>query len=264
MATADCGLGSGEWRFELRWMRRFVARQSAITNPQSAISSRHSPLAQSPIDNACYLPAIIEPLSRSQALNEELCRAGRRFDVRGWVLGTSGNFSAVIDRDPLRLAITPSAAFKGELIPEEMLEIDDRARPVGGAGGRRPSAEAMLHVEIVRARGAGAVLHTHSIWSALVSERHAAAGGLAIEGYEMLKGLEGVRTHEHREWLPIVENDQDIPRLARAARLELDRHPGAHGFLIRRHGLYTWGENLTQAIRHVEILEFLLESVGRQ
>ena len=126
-------------------------------------------------------------LSRSHALNEELCRAGRRFDVRGWVLGTSGNFSAVIDREPLRLAITPSAAFKGELTPDVMLEIDERAEPVGDAGGRRPSAEALLHVEIVKARGAGAVLHTHSIWSTLVSERHAAEGGVAIEGFEMLK-----------------------------------------------------------------------------
>jgi len=72
-----------------------------------------------------------------------------------------------------------------------------------------------------------------------------------------------VRSHEHREWLPIVDNDQDIPRLARIAREQLDRHAAAHGFLIRRHGLYTWGTDLRQAIRHVEILEFLLESVGR-
>ena len=57
---------------------------------------------------------------------------------------------------------------------------------------------------------ADAVLHTHSIWSTLLSDRHAAAGGLAIEGYEMLKGLEGVATHEHREWIPILENDQDM------------------------------------------------------
>ena len=62
-----------------------------------------------------------------------------------------------------------------------------------GTGTGRPSAEARLHVEIVRARGAGAVLHTHSMWSTLLSDRHAARAGFAIEGYEMLKGLEGVR-----------------------------------------------------------------------
>ena len=207
---------------------------------------------------------IIGALSRSPGVNDELCRAGRRFDARGWVLGTSGNFSAVIEQEPLRLAITPSATWKGDLTPGDLLVIDDRAQIVGGAGGRRPSAEALLHVEIVRARGAGAVLHTHSVWSTLLSERHAAAGGLAIEGYEMLKGLEGVRTHEHREWLPIVENDQDIPRLARDVRATLDRHPDAHGFLIRGHGLYTWGGSLPEAVRHVEILEFLVETTWRK
>ena len=30
----------------------------------------------------------------------------------------------------------------------------------------------------------------------------------------MLKGLDGVTTHTHREWIPIVANDQDMTRLA--------------------------------------------------
>ena len=191
-----------------------------------------------------------------------LAEAGRRFDARGWVPGTSGNFSAVITRDPLRLAITASGAWKGDLTAAEILEMDadGNAAP---AGAPRPSAEARLHLEIVRVRGAGAVLHTHSLWSTLLSDRHAAAGGLAIEGYEMLKGLEGVATHEHREWIPILENDQDMVRLAGRVRDTLDRHPACHALLLRRHGLYTWGETLSQAVRHVEIAEFLLEASGR-
>jgi len=118
-------------------------------------------------------------------------------------------------------------------------------------------------VTIVQAVGAGAVLHTHSVWSTIVSEAHAAAGGLAIEGFEMLKGLEGVTTHEHREWLPILANDQDLDRLAAVVRTALATHPEGHAFLLHRHGLYTWGRDLQEATRHVEILEFLLEVVGR-
>ena len=193
---------------------------------------------------------------------QQLAEAGRRFDARGWVLGTSGNFSAVVARDPLRLAITPSGAWKGALAPDQMLEIDADGN-VADPGSARPSAETRLHLEIVRGRGAGAVLHTHSIWSTLLSDRHAAAGGLAIEGYEMLKGLEGVTTHEHREWMPILENDQDMTRLAVLVRDTLVRHPACHAFLLRRHGMYTWGETLAQAVRHVEIVEFLLEACGR-
>jgi methylthioribulose-1-phosphate dehydratase len=193
---------------------------------------------------------------------DQLAQIGRRFDGRGWVLGTSGNFSVVLNREPLRLAITASGASKGDLTPNQILEIDGECT-VMGAASAGPSAEAQLHVEIVRTRGAGAVLHTHSMWSTLLSDRHAGREGLAVEGYEMLKGLEGVRTHEHREWIPVLENDQDIPRLAGRVREVLLDQPRCHAFLLRRHGMYTWGETLPQAVRHVEIVEFLLEAVAR-
>jgi methylthioribulose-1-phosphate dehydratase len=192
----------------------------------------------------------------------QLQSVGSSFYARNWVLGTSGNFSVVTTRKPVRLLITASGAHKGTLTPRDFLTIDARARPVGRTS-RKPSAEAQLHVEIVGRRGAGAVLHTHSVWSTILSDRHASAGGLAIEGFEMLKGLEGVATHAHREWVPILENDQDMTRLAGVVRETLDAHPAAHAFLLRRHGLYTWGRTLAEAERHVEILEFLLETIGR-
>ena len=192
---------------------------------------------------------------------EQLAEVGRRFDARNWVLGTSGNFSVVLGRDPLRLLMTRSGVSKGSLTNDAVLEVDaDGASLQPGA---TPSAEARLHIEIVRARGMGAVLHTHSIWSTVLSDRDAPAGGVAITGYEMLKGLEGIVTHEHREWIPILENDQDMVRLSGRVRDTLDRHPACHALLLRRHGLYTWGETLSQAVRHVEIVEFLLETSGR-
>ena len=168
----------------------------------------------------------------------------------------------VVSREPLRLVITSSGISKGELTADGIVEID-QAGQLTTPRTERPSAEALLHVEIVRARGAGAVLHTHSIWSTLLSDRHMAGRGLVVEGYEMLKGLQGVVTHEQREWIPILENDQDMERLAGKVRAALIEHPGSHAFLLRRHGMYTWGETLSQAVRHVEIVEFLLEAVAR-
>jgi methylthioribulose-1-phosphate dehydratase len=193
---------------------------------------------------------------------DELARAGRRFDARGWVLGTSGNLSVVVAHDPLRLAITRSGASKGDLGADAIVEVDETGA-VLGTGVGRPSAETALHIEIVRARGAGAVLHTHSIWSTVLSARSLPAAGLAIEGYEMLKGLEGVSSHEHREWIPVLENDQDMGRLSARVVGLLAEQPACHAFLLHRHGLYTWGRTLPDAVRHVEILEFLLEAVGR-
>ena len=192
-----------------------------------------------------------------------LAGVGRNFYARGWVLGTSGNFSAVLSRRPLRLAITPSAAHKGALDPRDFLTIDAHGRLVGRARGR-PSAEALLHVVIAQSRGAGAVLHTHSVWGTLLSDLHAADAGLAIRGLEMLKGLDGVTTHEHMEWIPIVPNDQDMPRLAEVIVRLLDGDRTAHAFLLQGHGLYTWGRTIADAARHVEILEFLFEVAGRR
>ena len=194
-------------------------------------------------------------------LAEGLAEAGRAFYERGWALGTSGNFSAVSSRDPLRLAITSTGLDKGSLLATQFLEIDATNEVVRGDG--RPSAEALLHLAVVRQLHVGAVLHTHSVWSTVLSGSLADQGGIALEGYEMLKGLEGVRTHKHREWLPILENSQDMNELAEKVTATLRDSPGIHGFLLREHGLYTWGASLQEAKRHVEILEFLMEVLVR-
>ncbi len=191
-----------------------------------------------------------------------IVEVARGFYARGWLMGTSGNLSAVVQREPLRLAITASGLDKGELNPEQVILIDEDARLVNEYPGK-PSDESLLHVCIAKERGAGAVLHTHSIWNTILSDRYADEGGVRIEGYEMLKGLAGVSTHEHSEWLPIVDNSQDMQALAQTVSKTLNEHKSAHGFLIRRHGLYSWGDNLAQAKRHVEIFEFLLETMAR-
>ncbi len=157
---------------------------------------------------------------------------------------------------------SPQAGWiKENFLATHFLEVDADANVVEGEG--RPSAETLLHIAVARLRGAGAVLHTHSVWSNILSDAHVSEGGVTIEGYEMLKGLEGVSTHEHSEWLPVIENSQDMRSLAVSVEAMLGEHTNAHGFLLRRHGLYTWGSNLAEAKRHVEIFEFLLEVLGR-
>jgi len=197
-----------------------------------------------------------------QDVAAQLTEIGKAFYARGWVLGTSGNFSAVVSRDPLVLAMSPSGGDKGSLSANHILLIDENCRVVGEHHAK-PSAESLLHIRIAGQLGAGAVLHTHSVWSTTLSDLHAAAGGLNIEGYEMLKGLAGVQTHEHKEWLPIVENSQDMNALSVSVGDTLRSSPHSHGFMLRRHGLYTWGKDLDEARRHIEILEFLLEAIGR-
>jgi methylthioribulose-1-phosphate dehydratase len=197
-----------------------------------------------------------------EQIASKLAGVACNFHARGWMLGTSGNLSAVADREPLRLAITPSGADKSELTAEQILLIDENGRLIGSHAGK-PSDETPLHISVIKTRGPGAVFHTHSVWATILSDLHAAEGGLAIEGYEMLKGLQGVTTHLHREWVPIFDNSQEMPALAETISDVLAGQQSIHAFLLRKHGLYTWGRDLKEAQRHVEILEFLLEAVGR-
>lgn len=173
----------------------------------------------------------------------------------------------------MRLAITASGIDKSGLSPDGILEVNasgearqgsGRAADFNTAPSAEASAETLLHLTVARNRSAGAILHTHSVWGTILSEEYAAQGGIAIEGYEMLKGLAGVRTHKHREWLPILENCQDMTALAKTVGRSLEEHRESRAFLLRGHGLYTWGRDLEEAKRHVEILEFLLEVLGRR
>jgi methylthioribulose-1-phosphate dehydratase len=218
----------------------------------NALKGTHRPQARLPVEKRT---------ANFPKISAALAEIGRGFYARGWALGTSGNFSAVVSHEPLRLAMTSTGQDKGALTPRHILEVDDGAGVVLGDG--KPSAEALLHIAIVRTLKAGAVLHTHSVWSTLLSGSHASQGGLALEGYEMLKGLEGVRTHKHREWLPILENSQDMQQLSQQVATTLRENPAIHGFLLQEHGLYTWGASLPEAKRHVEILEFLMEVLVR-
>jgi methylthioribulose-1-phosphate dehydratase len=195
--------------------------------------------------------------------NEELAEAGREYYRRGWVLGTSGNFSMLLARKPLRISVTASGIEKGKLDETNFLELDDDAEILQGFG--KPSAETLLHLTIYRFMPkARSILHTHSVWGTILSDHFFEQGAIEIEGYEMLKGLAGVKTHEHVEKVPIVENSQDYVALSHVIENVIRENDGIHGIYLRRHGLYTWGETVSEARRHIEIFEFLFEVIGRQ
>jgi methylthioribulose-1-phosphate dehydratase len=199
---------------------------------------------------------------RSAKPAAELAEAGREFYRRGWVLGTSGNFSVLLARRPMRLCITASGNEKGMLDETHFLELDDDAEIIEGFG--KPSAETLLHLTIYRLMPkARSILHTHSVWGTILSDRYFETGAIEIEGYEMLKGLSGVLTHEHKEIVPIVENSQDYVALSHVIENVVRENKKIHGIYLRRHGLYTWGETIADAKRHVEIFEFLFEVLGR-
>lgn len=190
---------------------------------------------------------------------EALCATARWCYARGWAPATSGNFSVRTGR---HILITPTGLDKGTLTAAALLEIDPHGRPVAGQG--KPSAETGLHTVIYRERPeARAVLHVHTIWNTLLSGHFLKAGQVPIKGYELLKGLAGVTTHTHQEWVPIIGNSQNYDHLADELSTCLRAHLQAHGVLLSRHGIYTWGQSVAEARRHLEAFEFLFEVEGR-
>jgi methylthioribulose-1-phosphate dehydratase len=183
---------------------------------------------------------------------------------RGWCDGTGGNFSSVLQQEPLVLLMAPSGVDKGLVAPDDLITVDGDGQLLAGSG--KPSAETLLHLAIVKSRGAGSVLHTHSQAATLLSKMACpsaeSAGWIHVSGLEMLKGLEGIKSHEEEVKIPVLANDQDLKRLSAAAQPLLQAAP--HGLLIAGHGLYAWGANLEVAKRHLEILEFLLEHLWRE
>ncbi len=185
-------------------------------------------------------------------LRQELSAAIAALYGRGYAMGTGGNFSAVAQRQPLRLWMAPSGVDKGSVTADSLILVDEMGRSTMG----KVSAEEPLHRAIVLATGAGSVLHTHSVLGTVLSRVHEAAGFLRFEGYEMLKGLAGIRTHETTVDLPIWPNSQDMVALAATVTPHLPQAPW--GLLLAGHGLYAWGRTVAEARRHVEVWEFLL------
>jgi len=204
------------------------------------------------------------PNANTTALASALSKTMASIHQRGWCDGTGGNFSCVLTQEPMRLLMAPSGVDKGCVEARELIQVDGGGRVIAGDG--KASAETALHLEIVTTCGAGAVLHTHSQAGTLLSDWALPAGAgqawLELRDLEMLKGLEGITTHACAVQVPVLANNQDLQALSAAARPLLSGAP--HGVLIAGHGLYAWGRNLGTAMRHLEILEFLLEQRWRR
>lgn len=183
---------------------------------------------------------------------ESILAAARFFHERGWLLGTCGNLSVKLSDSPLKILVTPSGRDKSRLQPEDLLLLEGEQRPPGA------SAELDVHLGIYLGTSARAVYHVHSVPNNLAS--HLNEGAVVFEGLEMIKGIEGKRLHDRVE-LPIAENSDDMGQLAR--QVEAAIRPGVPGVLVRRHGLYAWGDQPDQARRHVEIFEFMMDYVVR-
>ena len=194
-------------------------------------------------------------VTRYAQVAETIAEAGRFLYGRGWSPATSSNYSARIDDN--HIAITVSGRHKGELGAGDVMVVDLAGQPVQSQC--RSSAETLLHTVLYNVfPDVGAVLHTHSV-NATVLSRLVTEPFLTLEGYELQKAFPGHDSHETSLVVPVFDNTQDIPDLAERTGQWFRTHPDQPGYLIRGHGLYTWGRTMADCLRHVEAFEFLFE-----
>lgn len=190
-----------------------------------------------------------------ELLTRQIIEAGRFLYGRGWSPATSSNYSTRLAAD--QALLTVSGKHKGQLTENDVLATDLAGNSL--EPGKKPSAETLLHTQLYAWRAdIGAVLHTHSV-NATVLSRLTPGDHLLLEDYELQKAFSGVTTHEGQVLVPIFDNDQDIARLAGQVQQWLDTYPDCVGYLIRGHGLYTWGPQMSDALRQIEAFEFLFE-----
>jgi enolase-phosphatase E1 len=235
-----------------------AAREAGL----GTLALRREPLALGAHAAATQLAALeLETAERASPLGvggrnpkAEVVTLARHCHARGWAEATSGNFSVRAGSD--RLLITASGVDKGELSERDVVLVGLDLRPFGPG---TPSAEAPLHAALYRSdRRIGAVLHTHSVSSTVLSRRAAASGVLRLAGYEMAKAIAPVTGGAPPELcLPIFANDQDSVALSERISERLARS-AAVAYLVEGHGLTTWGPDPERARRHTDALEFLL------
>ena len=190
----------------------------------------------------------------------ELCR---QFYRLGWVTGTGGGVSIRLDG---RVYVAPSGVQKERIQPEDIFVLaEDGETILEQPRSSRPlkiSECTPLFFNAYNIRNAGACLHSHSqnaVLATMLFEKE-----FRISHVEMVKGITNAVTKNalgFRDTLvvPIIENtdfEKDLTESMKACMIE---YPETNAVLVRRHGIYVWGDTWQRAKGMVECLDYLFE-----
>jgi len=192
---------------------------------------------------------------------ELVCELCRQFFDAGWVTGTGGSISI---RHGNRIYMTPSGVQKERIKPEELYVLDIEGEvlstPIQKPGCRLPKLSdcSPLFLHAFQQRGAGAVLHSHAYCTNLVTSMFEGESEFRISHQEMIKGIKGYGYFDELT-IPIIENTAWEHELADSLGDCIRRNPKACAVLVRRHGMYVWGDTWEEAKRHGECLHYLFD-----
>ncbi|MEO8382030.1 MAG: methylthioribulose 1-phosphate dehydratase [Acidobacteriota bacterium] len=185
-----------------------------------------------------------------------ICELARTFYDLGWVSGTGGG---ICIRTGDEVVIAPSAVQKERMRPEEMftMALDGSIVSRPDDPSLRPSECSSLFLKAITLRGAGAVIHSHSLHAVMATLLFQAE--FAVSHLEMIKGIAGMNYHD-RLVVPIIDNTARECDLADALEEAILAYPQTHAVLVRRHGVYIWGKDWVQAKTHAECYDYLFRA----
>src|SRR5438067_1483196 len=134
-------------------------------------------------------------------MRELVCELCRHFYQLGWASGTGGGISI---KEGSRIYMAPSGVQKERLKPADVFVLDAEGGILEAPGNDlRLSECAPLFMQAYRLRGAGAVLHSHSLNAVKATLRF--KKNFKVQGMEMEKGVQGYGAFDTLE-VPIIEN----------------------------------------------------------
>ncbi|KAJ2725575.1 Methylthioribulose-1-phosphate dehydratase [Coemansia sp. Benny D115] len=192
----------------------------------------------------------------------ELCRL---FYQLGWVTGTGGGIS--IRKQDL-VYVAPSGVQKERLEPTDLFVLALGTRQIlrSPPPPIKPSACTPLFYNAYDRRGAGACIHTHSQNAVLVTMLYDTE--FTISHQEMIKGIRRDGQGANLRFfdtlrVPIVENTAEEENLAGRMAEAMERYPETCAVLVRRHGVYVWGDSWQRAKTMAECYDYLFELAVR-
>lgn len=190
-------------------------------------------------------------------MKAELASVIRAYHAKGWSPATSTNYSFRLANDPTTIYVSRSGIDKSQFSESDFMEVDLQGLPKSGFENIIPSAETLIHCTLYTLfPEMNCMLHSHSVYAVLHSAIQPTQ--VSLEGYEVLKGYEGIKSHDVRVELPIFDNSQDMNAFCDELIAHKDRLT-VPAFIMRKHGTYAWGKNLFASKRHLETTEYLLE-----
>lgn len=200
-------------------------------------------------------------MANSTAMKAALAQTIRTWHAKGWSPATSTNYSFRLENKPDEIYVSRSGIDKSQFSEDDFMMVDLQGKQLPGYESLKPSAETLIHCTLYELfPETQCIVHSHSVYSVLHSAVEKES--VRIEGYEVLKGFDGITTHESVVDCPIFDNTQDM--LAFSELLKAQKHRlTIPAFIMRKHGTYAWGKNLFEAKRHLETAEYLLECEWR-